>query len=147
MVRNKLLGRCLQAQEGHGKSDRVALGECNRDSPLQDWNWLPESQALSNLHTGDCLTAPRGEQYEGVRLQPCIGPAEGGVEMDSESASQAWSCTKKGHLTLLGRGLHLSATQESTLVFLSKEHKQARILYLEKDFAASESSLIYVLTD
>ncbi|XP_040012415.1 uncharacterized protein LOC120805855 isoform X2 [Xiphias gladius] len=129
-LRNKLIGKCLQVQEGV-LGGRVSLGECNPYSPLQEWHWLPESQALSSHHTGDCLTAP-GEQYEGVHLQPCIfriesdetGGGAAAVDSGREPSRQAWSCSKKGHLTLLGRGLHLSATPESTLVFLSREHKQ-----------------------
>lgn len=139
MIRNKLLGKCLQVQDGHSGGGRVSLGECSPHLSIQEWRWLPESHALSSLHTGECLTAP-AEQYEGVRLQPCIlradsdetGPGEGEMGTDREAGSQAWSCSKKGHLTLFGKGLHLSARQESTLVFLSKEHKQVRILKWEK---------------
>lgn len=132
-IRNKLLGKCLQVQEGTS-GGRVSLEECNPHSPSQEWLWLPGSQALSSHHTGECLTAP-GEQYEGVHLQPCIfraqseetGTGLAAVEMSREAGSQEWSCSKKGHLTLLGKGLHLSATQESTLVFLSRELKQVRL--------------------
>lgn len=118
MIRNKLLGKCLQVHDEYSRGGRVSLGECTPSSPVQEWRWLPESQALSSHLTGECLTAP-GEQYEGVGLQPCIITPE-----SKEAGSQAWSCSKKGLLTLLRKGLHLSATQESTLVFLSKEHKQ-----------------------
>ncbi|XP_035513672.1 uncharacterized protein LOC118325193 isoform X2 [Morone saxatilis] len=127
-IQNKLLGKCLQVQEGGG---RVSLADCSPYSTLQEWRWLSGSQALSSHHTGECLTAPR-EQYEGVHLQPCIfstesdknGAEVAAVDIGREASSQTWSCSKKGHLTLIGRGLHLSATQESTLVFLSREHKQ-----------------------
>uniref|UniRef100_UPI0037E9B4B8 uncharacterized protein n=1 Tax=Semicossyphus pulcher TaxID=241346 RepID=UPI0037E9B4B8 len=129
-VQNKLLGKCLQVQEGTF-GGRVSLADCSPYSASQEWRWLPKSQALSSQHTGECLTAPR-EQYEGVHLQSCISQAgsdrTGGevavLDVDREASSQAWSCSKKGHITLIGRGLHLSATQESTLVFLSREHKQ-----------------------
>lgn len=124
-IRNKLLGKCLQVHDS-AFGGRVSLGECSPHSSLQEWRWLQESQALRSHHSGECLTAPR-EEYEGVHLQPCIFSA--GVEvaaeqMGREPSSQAWACSKKGHLTLMGKGLHLSATQESTLVFLSREHKQ-----------------------
>ncbi|XP_077378794.1 uncharacterized protein LOC144019533 isoform X2 [Festucalex cinctus] len=128
-VRNKLLGTCLQVQDG-SPGGRVSLGQCDPHSAMQEWLWLPERQALSNQYTGECLTAPE-EQFEGVHLQPChLQNEEAGgklahiSEADSDAGSQQWSCSKKGHLTLLGKGLHLSATQESTLVFLSREHKQ-----------------------
>nr|XP_046242990.1 uncharacterized protein si:dkey-245n4.2 isoform X2 [Scatophagus argus] len=125
-IQNKLLGKCLQVQDS-----RVSLADCTPFSAAQEWRWLPESQALASQHTGECLTAS-GEQYEGVHLKPCVfqadsdvtGPGEAAVDMGKEASSQTWSCSKKGHLTLLRRGLHLSATQESTLVFLSREHKQ-----------------------
>lgn len=128
-IQNKLLGKCLQVQVR-----RVSLADCSPYSALQEWRWLPESQALSSQHTGECLTAP-GEQYEGVHLKPCISQGESdksgttpaSVGLSSEASSQTWSCSKKGHLTLIGSGLHLSATQESTLVFLSREHKQVGI--------------------
>lgn len=135
-IQNKLLGKCLQAQEGT-LGGRVSLADCSPHSAVQEWRWLPDSQALSNPHTGECLAAP-GEQYEGVHLQPCLFPAGGdrtGGEVAAaddagkEASSQAWSCSKRGHLTLIGKGLHLSATQESTLVFLSREHRQVRIVY------------------
>ncbi|CAK6950118.1 uncharacterized protein si:dkey-245n4.2 isoform X2 [Scomber scombrus] len=129
-IRNKLLGKCLQLQEGTSGS-RVSLADCNSFSPSQEWRWLPGSQALSSHHTGECLTAT-GEQYEGVHLQPCIIRAESeetgailaAVEVGREAGSQEWSCSKKGHLTLVRKGLYLSATQESSLVFLSRELKQ-----------------------
>ncbi|XP_068166928.1 uncharacterized protein si:dkey-245n4.2 [Antennarius striatus] len=129
-IQNKLLGKCLQVQEGtNGR--RVSLADCTPYSDLQEWHWLPESMAFSSQHSGECLTAS-GEQYEGVHLKSCILSAEsdvtgaGVIEADRgrEANSQSWSCSRKGHITLKGRGLHLSATQESTLVFLSREHKQ-----------------------
>ncbi|XP_047447721.1 uncharacterized protein si:dkey-245n4.2 [Mugil cephalus] len=129
-IRNKLLGKCLQVQEGK-LGGRVSLEECSPYSSFQEWLWIPESQALSSQHTRECLTAP-GEQYEGVHLQPCVfragssGEAAEDLsrEASSQASSQAWACSKKGHLTLIGRGLHLSASQESASVFLSREHKQ-----------------------
>lgn len=118
-IQNKLLGKCLHAQGG-----RVFLADCNLYSTSLEWQWLAESSALSSQLTGECLTSP-GEQYEGVQLRPCIIQA-GIPSLDAEAKSQAWSCSKKGHLTLMRSGLHLGATQESTLVFLSREHKQVR---------------------
>ncbi|KAM4575915.1 uncharacterized protein PAE49_006243 isoform 2-T2 [Odontesthes bonariensis] len=122
-IRNKLLGTCLQVQDGT-TGGRVSLGECSPHSPLQEWLWLPAGHALSSHHTGECLTAPRRE-YEGVHLQSCIFKAGvAAVGMGREASSQTWVCSKRGHLTLIGTGLHLSAAQQSTLVFLSREHKQ-----------------------
>lgn len=145
-IQNKLLVKCLQVDGG-----RVSLGDCSPNSALQEWRWLPGSRALRNHHTGECLTAPR-EQYEGVQLQPCVFRPEG-VQTDTggdvadtgrEASGQAWFCSKRGHLTLVGRGLHLSATQESTLVFLSREHKQVTML-LRNRGSFSDSTLIRLL--
>ncbi|XP_037339421.2 uncharacterized protein si:dkey-245n4.2 isoform X2 [Pungitius pungitius] len=127
-IQNKLLVKCLQAHGGTF-GGRVSLADCSPHSASQEWRWLPGSRALSHRHTGECLTAPR-EPYEGVQLRPCVFRADsvqtdgGGRDAGREASGQAWFCSKKGHLTLVGRGLHLSATQESTLVFLSREHKQ-----------------------
>lgn len=101
------------------------MGDCSTHESTQEWRWLPENHALQSQHTGECLTAPR-EQYEGVHLQPCILSDRTGADVDvqRETSSQSWSCSKKGHLTLTGKGVHITVTQESTLVFLSREHKQ-----------------------
>ncbi|XP_059193185.1 uncharacterized protein si:dkey-245n4.2 isoform X2 [Centropristis striata] len=118
--------QCLSSPSPWEEGCKVS--SCLFSSLSKEWRWLPETKALSNDHTGECLTAP-GEQYEGVHLQPCILQDESdetgdGVDIGREASNQAWSCSKKGHLSLIGRGLHLSATQQSTLVFLSREHKQ-----------------------
>ncbi|CAL8346770.1 unnamed protein product [Lota lota] len=148
MIRNKLLGKCLQAQVGrpHG---RVSTVDCSPNNPLQEWRWHVGSQALVNDHTGQCVTAP-AEQYEGVHLQPCVDRPEGenaGLGDAEEDAgvmknkhNQAWTCSRRGHLTLQGKGVHLIATKDSTLVFLSKEQKQHgnRWLTLDNQTVCSE---------
>uniref|UniRef100_A0A3P9M0J8 Si:dkey-245n4.2 n=1 Tax=Oryzias latipes TaxID=8090 RepID=A0A3P9M0J8_ORYLA len=121
-IRNKMLGKCLQVSEERA-GGRVSLEGCDPFSPLQEWLWLPEGHALRSHHTGECLTAPNAS--EGVRLQPCI--FRSGVvivDVGGEASSQAWSCSKKGHLTLKGSERHLTASHESSLVFLSGEHKR-----------------------
>lgn len=137
-IQNKLLGKCLQAQGG-----RVFLADCTSFSTSLEWQWLAESSALSSQLTGECLTSP-GEQYEGVQLRPCIIEA-GIVSLDMEAKSQAWSCSKKGHITLMRSGLHLGAAQESTLVFLSREHKQVQTLqggFIMSQYAATSIKLL-----
>ncbi|XP_029685585.1 uncharacterized protein [Takifugu rubripes] len=120
-VQNKLLGTCLQSHTG-----RVSLAECTPHSVGQEWNWFPEQQALVSQQNEECLTAPGG-QYEGVQLKPCVFRAgadtNGAAEETEGLESQMWSCSKKGHLTLISSRLHLSASSQSTLVFLSREHK------------------------
>ncbi|XP_017283399.1 uncharacterized protein LOC108242819 [Kryptolebias marmoratus] len=122
-IRNKLLGKCLQVEEGHA-GGRVSLGECSSNSPVQEWRWLPEGRALRSQHTGECLTAP-SQEYESVLQQPCVFRAGvAAVDVGGEASSQEWACSKKSHITLMGSGLHLSAAKESSLVFLLKEPKQ-----------------------
>ncbi|XP_033861662.3 uncharacterized protein LOC117403565 [Acipenser ruthenus] len=106
-IRNDHLGKCIQLIPGKG---RVALAECNPESELQKWDWQASSQSLISLKTKECLTAARAKEHEMVRLQVC-----------REGENQGWSCSKKGHLTLQGQGLHLSTKQGSSKVFLSKE--------------------------
>ncbi|KAJ0019308.1 hypothetical protein NQD34_006877 [Periophthalmus magnuspinnatus] len=118
-IKNKLLGKCLQ-----GESDgRVSLGDCSVHESSQLWRWFQENHALQNQQTALCLTAPT-EQYEGVQLQPCVFSELSGEYEEDVMSRQSWSCSKKGHLTLSGKGLHLSAIQQSSLVFVSREHKQ-----------------------
>lgn len=129
-IRNELLGKCVQVlvQDGHPGS-RVVLGECIPGSALQEWQWLPERLALSSWLTGECLS---GQEHDlSVRLHHCDpgneeGAGAAGGEVGREG--QAWACSKKGHLTLQGKGLHLSAphvSSKSSKVFLSKERRQA----------------------
>lgn len=141
-IQNKLLGKCLQVQTG-----RVSLAECTPHSAIQEWNWFPEHQALMSQQNGECLTAP-AEQYEGVRSQPCIfqagTDADGAAEEAGGLESQMWSCSKKGHFTLISSGLHLSASSESTLVFLSSEHKHVRVFQPEnQNQALDQCDLIF----
>ncbi|KAM8865638.1 uncharacterized protein ACB058_006824 [Synchiropus picturatus] len=122
-IQNKLLSKCLQVQDS-GSAGRVSLGDCDALSLSQEWDWHGGNRAIRNDLTGECLTAS-GEEFEGVHLQPCVSWDE--TESDSEEmerSSQRWSCSKKGHLTLSKKGLHLSAAPASTLVFVSREHKQ-----------------------
>ncbi|KAJ3604597.1 hypothetical protein NHX12_029337 [Muraenolepis orangiensis] len=149
MIRNQLLGKCLQAQVGgrprHGRVSTAGCSRPDNDDPSQEWRWDARGQALVNDLTGQCLTAP-AEQYEGVRLQPCgVQAPEGeeeseGVMENEHRRSQAWSCSRRGHLTLRGKGGHLMATKDATLVFLSKEHKQHgnRWLTLDNQTVCSE---------
>ncbi|XP_029573713.1 uncharacterized protein LOC115164928 isoform X1 [Salmo trutta] len=129
-IRNELLGKCVQVlvQDGHPGS-RVVLQECIPGSALQEWQWLPERLALSSRLTGECLS---GQEHDlSVSLHHCgpgneEGAGAAGGEVGREG--QAWACSKKGHLTLQGKGLHLSArhvSSKSSKVFLSKERRQA----------------------
>ncbi|XP_066568041.1 uncharacterized protein LOC136755389 [Amia ocellicauda] len=118
-MKNEQLGKCVQLWEVKGKG-RVTLEECRPGLGIQEWLWHPDTQALTSLRTGECLSAPRTQEHEPVRLQSCVaGGGRGALE------GQAWGCSKKGHLTLQGKGLHLSARLGSTKVFLSRDRGRA----------------------
>lgn len=113
MIRNEELRKCVQVNEGQ-VSNRLTLQECRADSALQEWHWNPETRSLSNPQTGGCLTAPQIQEHESVWLQACSSEEE-------DREGQTWSCSKKGLLTLHGKGLHLSVRHDSSKVFLSKD--------------------------
>ncbi|XP_067294416.1 uncharacterized protein si:dkey-245n4.2 isoform X2 [Pseudorasbora parva] len=113
MIRNEELRKCVQVNEDQGNS-RLTLEECRADSAQQEWHWNPETRSLSNPQTGGCLTAPRIQEHESVWLQACSSEEE-------DREGQTWSCSKKGLLTLHGKGLHLCVRHDSSKVFLSKD--------------------------
>ncbi len=113
LIRNEDRRKCVQVNEVQ-VSSRLSLQECRADSALQEWHWNPETRSISNQQTGGCLTAPQIQEHESVRLQACSSDEE-------DREGQAWSCSKKGLLTLHGKGLHLSAHHDSSKVFLSKD--------------------------
>ncbi|MCI4392698.1 hypothetical protein PGIGA_G00148850 [Pangasianodon gigas] len=110
-LRNELLGKCVQMQDGEG-NEKVTLEECKPGSVFQEWQWNPETRSLRNPHTGKCLTALK------IQDQGTVGPLACRAEDDE---TQAWSCSKKGHLTLYGKGFHLSVRYDSSDIFLSTE--------------------------
>ncbi|KAL7839648.1 hypothetical protein SRHO_G00263060 [Serrasalmus rhombeus] len=110
-MRNEQLEKCVQVREGQAHSS-VSLEDCQPGLALQEWRWSSESRTLRNPQTGKCLTAIQIKEHENVGLWTC---------RPAENEGQAWSCSKKGHLTLHGKGLHLSAHHDSSNVFLSME--------------------------
>ncbi|XP_058632657.1 uncharacterized protein si:dkey-245n4.2 isoform X2 [Onychostoma macrolepis] len=113
LIRNEELRKCVQVNEGK-VSSRLSLQECRADSALQEWHWNPETRSIINQQTGGCLTAHQIQEHESVWLQACSSEEE-------DREGQAWSCSKKGLLTLHGKGLHLSVRHDSSKVFLSKD--------------------------
>uniref|UniRef100_A0A3B1JT05 Si:dkey-245n4.2 n=1 Tax=Astyanax mexicanus TaxID=7994 RepID=A0A3B1JT05_ASTMX len=99
----------IQDSQDHGT---ISLEECKPGSALQEWRWSSERQTLRNPKTGKCLTAVQIQEQELIRLRAC---------RPEEEEGQAWSCSRKGHLTLHGKGFHLSAHLDSSSVFLSAE--------------------------
>lgn len=110
-LRNEQFGTCAQVPDGQNNNG-IALEECKSGSVLQEWLWSSNTHTLKNPYTGKCLTALRLQDGGGVGLWSCSSEDE---------ETQAWSCSKKGHLSLHGKGLHLSASDESSEIFLSKE--------------------------
>ncbi|KAI5613144.1 hypothetical protein C0J50_11504 [Silurus asotus] len=109
-LRNELLGKCVQL---HGEgNEKLTLEECKPGSVFQDWHWNPETRSLRNPHTGKCLTAFK------IQDQGTVGPL---ACRAGEDENQAWSCSKKGHLTLYGKGFHLSVRYDPPDIFLSTE--------------------------
>ncbi|KAG7264326.1 hypothetical protein CRUP_009948 [Coryphaenoides rupestris] len=74
--------------------------------------------------TAPAWEAQRREEEEEEREEEVAEEDQEGVRKNNEHHHQAWSCSRRGHLTLQDRGVHLIATKDSALVFLSKEHKQ-----------------------
>lgn len=111
-IKNEELSKCVQVNEDQ-INGRLSLQECRADSALQEWQWNPVTRTLSNPQTRGCLTAPQIQDLEIVWLQACRSEEE-------DYENQIWSCSKKGLLTLHGKGLHLSARHDSSKLFLSK---------------------------
>ncbi|KAG7318345.1 hypothetical protein KOW79_018100 [Hemibagrus wyckioides] len=110
-LRNELLGKCVQLQDGES-NEKVTLEECKPGSVFQEWQWNPETRSLRNPHTGKCLTALKMQAQGTVGLLACRA---------EDDETQAWSCSKKGHLTLYGKGFHLSVRYDTSDIFLSTE--------------------------
>ncbi|KAJ8006163.1 hypothetical protein DPEC_G00125390 [Dallia pectoralis] len=119
-IRNQLLGKCLGFLPDTNPG--VGLDECRIGNERQEWQWLPEGQALSNKFTGECLSGH--EHNHSVRLHRCGGDTEDVSENTGAMGvwkGQAWTCSRRSHLTLLGKGLLLTAHHMSSKVFLSEE--------------------------
>ncbi|KAL4623243.1 hypothetical protein GN956_G19118, partial [Arapaima gigas] len=118
-IMNKQLGRCLQVKGGRSRG-RVTLEVCNSSSALQEWQWHPDTLALSSLHTGKCLSVFQSREHDSIRMQSCgAGRADG--------ADQGWRCTREGDVVLKNRGLYLASRHSSTKVYLSKEHGSSTV--------------------
>ncbi|XP_026569688.1 uncharacterized protein LOC113444948 [Pseudonaja textilis] len=115
LIQNVRLQKCIHASPPH-KAERVRLSECKAHSPEYQWSWDGMASAVVNQYTRECLTIYDAEELAVAQLSPCEEEEE-----EEEEALQAWSCSKKGHLTLRGRGLHLSAKLGGHSAFLSRE--------------------------
>ncbi|XP_075042691.1 uncharacterized protein LOC142102052 [Mixophyes fleayi] len=105
MIRNVQLEKCIHAAEDTG---RVSLAKCKVQSLHQQWTWDRSSNSLINVMSNRCLTVMKTLHLPTLGMEPCEG-----------RRNQAWVCDKRGHLTLYGHELHLTAKQGTKKVFVS----------------------------
>ncbi|KFO66119.1 hypothetical protein N302_02677, partial [Corvus brachyrhynchos] len=111
LIRNTRLEKCIRASH---ETNSIGLASCKEHSQQQQWGWDPDSGTIVSLHTQWCLSAHRTREYALVKLEPC-----------GDWKRQAWSCSKKGHLTLQSLGFHLGTKEGGHKVFVSRE-KESR---------------------
>ncbi|XP_034956670.2 uncharacterized protein LOC118077248 isoform X1 [Zootoca vivipara] len=109
LIRNARLEKCIHASSH--EFGRVGLADCKPQSAQYHWSWDAATRAIVHWKTGLCLTVPKTQEFAPAQLESCGG----------DRARQAWVCSRKGHLTLQGLGLHLSTKQEGHKAFLARE--------------------------
>ncbi|XP_043371514.1 uncharacterized protein LOC119856149 isoform X2 [Dermochelys coriacea] len=107
LIKNIRLEKCIQV--AHHDSDQISLADCKLHSQQQHWRWDPRTKSIISLKTKQCLTIHKPQEFASAYLEPC-----------GDRERQTWACSKKGHLTLHGLGLHLNAKQGHK-VFVSRE--------------------------
>nr|XP_030113699.3 uncharacterized protein LOC105760850 isoform X1 [Taeniopygia guttata] len=107
LIKNTRLEKCIRASR---ETHSISLASCKEHSQQQRWAWDPDSGTIISLHTKHCLSAHRMHQDTLVKLEPC-----------ADRERQAWSCSKKGHLTLQSLGFHLGTKEGGHKVFVSRE--------------------------
>ncbi|XP_042311282.1 uncharacterized protein LOC121924171 isoform X2 [Sceloporus undulatus] len=109
LIRNARLEKCIHASSH--EAEKVSLSECKPHSHYHQWSWDATTHAVVNLNTGQCLSVSHAEEFALAHLEACGG----------DGLHQAWVCSKKGHLTLQGLGLHLTTKPGGHKAFLSQE--------------------------
>ncbi|XP_063050439.1 uncharacterized protein si:dkey-245n4.2 isoform X2 [Engraulis encrasicolus] len=133
-IRNERTGRCLTALKHKGRH-RLELADCQPDSDGQQWHWDPESCSIKSLEADECLSAAGTyPKHDGVRLRSChVDDGDGDDDDDyggrSRGDTQAWTCSKKGHITLQGNRLYLSVRHNQELPVPTK----TKLLHLSKE--------------
>ncbi|KAJ7412964.1 hypothetical protein BTVI_44640 [Pitangus sulphuratus] len=108
LIRNTRLEKCIRVSLHDTNS--ISLASCKAHSQQQQWSWDPDTRTIVSLQTKQCLSAHKARDKALVKLEPC-----------GDWERQAWSCSKKGHLTLQSLGFHLSTQEGGHKVFVSRE--------------------------
>lgn len=108
LIRNTQLEKCIRV--ARHETNGISLASCKAHSQKQKWSWDPATRTIVSLQTKQCLSAHKTREYALVKLEPC-----------GDWERQAWSCSKKGHLTLQTLGFHLSTEEEGHKIFVSRE--------------------------
>ncbi|XP_038646628.1 uncharacterized protein LOC119962721 isoform X2 [Scyliorhinus canicula] len=106
-IKNVHLDKCIRA---NNENNRISLTECNPDSEQQQWRWDSRLNSIVSLKTERCLTVHKTNEFGTVKLAPC-----------ANDHPQAWTCSKRGHLTLEGFSLHLNVKHKTNKVHVSHE--------------------------
>ncbi|XP_062984789.1 uncharacterized protein LOC134400387 isoform X2 [Elgaria multicarinata webbii] len=108
LIQNVRLAKCIHATSH--EVEKISLADCKPESPQYQWAWDAATRAIVNQKTGRCLTVSAPQEFAPAQLEAC-----------GDQVGQTWVCSKKGHLTLQGLGLHLSTKPEGHKAFLSLE--------------------------
>ncbi|KFV02633.1 hypothetical protein N340_03730, partial [Tauraco erythrolophus] len=108
LIRNTRLEKCIRIS--HHETNDINLADCNVYSQHQQWSWDPTTKTIISFQTKLCLSARKTREYALVKLEPC-----------GDQERQAWSCSKKGHLTLQSLGFYLNTKEGGHKVFVSRE--------------------------
>ncbi|XP_054042470.1 uncharacterized protein LOC128902853 isoform X1 [Rissa tridactyla] len=108
LIRNTRLEKCIRVS--HHETNSISLTDCEVLSRQQQWSWDPTTGTIVSLQMKQCLSAHKMLENTLVKLEPC-----------GHWERQAWSCSKKGHLTLQSLGLHLSTKEGGHKVFVTKK--------------------------
>uniref|UniRef100_A0A5F8H6W9 Uncharacterized LOC103102989 n=1 Tax=Monodelphis domestica TaxID=13616 RepID=A0A5F8H6W9_MONDO len=104
-IHNPGLNACLQVDPRGG--ERVSLVPCHPEAEGQQWGWDPVSRALFSLHVPGCLAVGEAREFAVAQLSHC-----------GSHLPQAWGCSRKGHLSLQGLGLHLHGRPHAQEIFV-----------------------------
>ncbi|XP_043833842.1 uncharacterized protein LOC122735974 isoform X1 [Dromiciops gliroides] len=105
LIHNPGLDACLQVDPQGG--EQISLVTCHPDAGPQQWGWDPVSRALFSLHVPGCLAIGEAREFAVAQLSHC-----------GNHLHQTWGCSRKGHLSLQGLGLHLHGQLNAQEIFV-----------------------------